>query len=460
MFVYIFLDFFRAMLKTEIESAINGKQWLLSCFGPFKESTVIPNLMDRSFEEVRLDFFEASKNGAAQQHVNELIAQYNDSMSKLNQLKIASPETVQLVANIYNQSVQEQKPQAAPSTSNVFALSNAAVNSTQPQVNPFQLGSVFGGTQSTSSVMNTGSVFGGASTNPSAMNAGSIFGGQPAASNIFQSPTQTSIFGGVKEQQPAPVTSNFSFSLGQQAAKPSVYGSALPTSPQSSIFGASQATPQQPMGSSIFGGQATNTFGASSIFGSTPIQPQQPQPTSSPFSSSIFAQSQPAGSGIFGSPQQPPQQSQMFGQPATHPAPSFIQPAAQQIQPFGQPATGSVFGGFQPQPDSMQQNSVFGQASVVPSNNVFGVQQPAPQAVPVPQMQPAASGSIFQIQQPNVSQKTPFGTNPFLTQAEPVDERAYSKIEDLTTEEIQAFQAPTFELGKIPLKPPPKQLCN
>lgn len=440
------------MLKTEIESAINGKQWLLSCFGPFKESTVIPNLMDRCFEEVRLDFLEASKNGTTQQHVNDLIAQYNDSIAKLNQLKIPSPETLQLVANIYNVSVQEQKSQTSKTTSN-FALSNTAAASPQPQANPFQLGNVFGGLQSTSS----------------SMDAGNIFGGQPTASNnIFQSQTQTSIFGGSKDLQQPSAVSNFSFSLSQQTAKSSVFGSAQPTSPQVSLFGAPQSAQQQqqqPMGNSIFGGQPTNTFAdTSSIFGTTQIQ-QQPQQTSSPFASSmssIFTQSQPApGQGIFGSPQQPPQPTQIFGQPTAQLAPSFGQPTTVQSQPFGQPSTGNVFGGFQPQSDPMQQQqNVFSHAPVVQSNNVFGVQQSAPHQVPQTQaVAPQPSSSIFQIQQPNANQQSPFSANPFQTPAVPVDERTYSKIESLSAEEIQAFQAPTFELGKIPLKPPPKEFC-
>lgn len=36
----------------------------------------------------------------------------------------------------------------------------------------------------------------------------------------------------------------------------------------------------------------------------------------------------------------------------------------------------------------------------------------------------------------------------------------YSKVTDLTKEEIEAFKAQSFVMGKIPTKPPPKDLCQ
>lgn len=58
------INFFRTLLKGEIGNAVTGKQWMLSCFGPFKGSVVIPNFIpDRSFEEVRMSFLEAKKTG-------------------------------------------------------------------------------------------------------------------------------------------------------------------------------------------------------------------------------------------------------------------------------------------------------------------------------------------------------------------------------------------------------------
>lgn len=407
-FNFIFFKNFRALLKSEVEAAINGKQWLLSCFGPFKESAVLPNFIpDRSFEEVRMGYLEAAKTtGGTQQHVNELINQYNDAMTKLSQLKMATPDTINLIANIYNQSVQQDqsKPAAAAST-NVFSLSNASNNQPQHQQNPFQMGGVFGATQQQQST---------------AMNAGSIFGGT-TNSNPFQSPPQNSIFGAPMEPAPS-AASSFTFSLGQQATQQSIFGSAPQPAPQSSIFGSSQPVQQAP-GASIFGAQSNN-FG--SMFATSPTQ-QQPQPLS-------FASTNPAPSGIFGAAQQAPQ--------------SFAAP------------TGNVFNQFQPQaiPQPANTGNIFAQPSAVPTQNPFGIQTSA--AAQQPPLPP--TGSIFQIQQQNPNPNPPqsFGGNPFQTQQPPViDESVYSRPEDLTPDELQAFQADMFQLGSIPLRPPPKQLC-
>jgi len=42
---------------------------------------------------------------------------------------------------------------------------------------------------------------------------------------------------------------------------------------------------------------------------------------------------------------------------------------------------------------------------------------------------------------------------------EQLDSSIYSLIQALTTDEIEAFKAPQFEIGKIPEKPPPKEVC-
>lgn len=426
------------MLISEVTAALNGKQWLLSSFGPFKESAVLPNFIeDRCFEEVRLSFMEAAKTGQQQQHVNELVASCNDAVSKLNQLKMATPETIQLVANIYNQSIQEQKqPTQSMPGSNVFALANAPAAAPLPQSNPFQMGSVFGGaTQQPATAMNAGSIFGAPTSNP------------------FQS-TQTSIFGGQKEQQ-APA-SNFTFALNQQqqpqATQQSIFGSPAQAQPQSSIFGASQ-----PQGSSIFGGQPNSFTSGSSIFGGG--QPQQPQAQQQ--GSSIFGQSS-----IYAQPQQQQQQQSpapgIFGsQPQQQPAPGIFGSQPQGQENFPQ-APQNVFGQYQAQqqqPIPQPQASLFAQPAVAPPQSIFGV--PQNQMTQQTPAQAPPTGSIFQIQQQpqTANPQQAFGANPFQTQPPPIDDSVYSKPEDLTPDEMQEFQAETFQIGKIPLKPPPKHLC-
>lgn len=64
-------------VETLIKAVINdmtafehSKQWLLSCYGPFKEKPVFPGFEDYSFEEIRLGFYEAIKNGNIEQYVS------------------------------------------------------------------------------------------------------------------------------------------------------------------------------------------------------------------------------------------------------------------------------------------------------------------------------------------------------------------------------------------------------
>lgn len=444
---------FRTLLKSEVEAAITGKQWLLSCFGPFKESVVLPNFIeDRCFEEVRLGFLESSKTNQQQLHINELHSLYNDAMSKLNQLKVASPDTIQLVANIYNQSLQEPKTTAQPGSS-VFGSTNAPTLAPQQQSNPFQMSSAFSSSQQPATAMNAGSIFGGTAT-----------------SNPFQS--SGSIFGGQKEQQPS--ASTFSFNLNQQQQPQSVFGSAAQAIPQSSVFGSPQPL-QQPQGSSIFGGQSNSFTAGSSMFGAA--QQQQPQQPNSIFGqSSIFAQPQqpqnPSSAGIFGSVQQPTPQDfptsnqNIFGQfQAQQPPPMSQQPLLNQQTLMSNLVPQQPMISHQPmlqqQPIMSQQplmsqapvTSLFTQPVTAPPQNIFGVQQSQMSQQPTQ----APSGSIFQIQQTqNVQQNL---ANPFQQQPVLVDESVYSKPENLTPDEILAFQAEVFDIRNIPLKPPPKHLC-
>lgn len=48
----------------------NSGQWLLSCYGPFKEKSIFPGFEDYSFEEIRFGFYDALKNGTIEQYVS------------------------------------------------------------------------------------------------------------------------------------------------------------------------------------------------------------------------------------------------------------------------------------------------------------------------------------------------------------------------------------------------------
>jgi hypothetical protein len=248
----------RALLKNEAESVINGKQWALSCFGPFKECAVVPNfILDKSFEEVRMEFIEHSKTGNIQNYVQSLMTEYNGAIQKLNELKMPSSDAIQIIASIY-----------------VSPSENTAVKSTVSTPNPFQSSNML---ISTNQQMSTTSIFGSSSSSQS--------------SNPFQNQT-SNIFTQQQQQQPP--------SLPQQ---------------QNSIFNSMTSSPLQPAPSaqtaSIFssGSQATNIFAQYNA----PLQQQQQQ--SSIFEaqphSAVSLQTTQSLPSIFGTNQNPFQQVQM-----------------------------------------------------------------------------------------------------------------------------------------------------
>ncbi|KAH8263398.1 hypothetical protein KR044_008252 [Drosophila immigrans] len=240
------------------------------------------------------------------------------------------------------------------------------------------------------------------------------------------------------------------------------------------IFGAPAAG--APAANSIFGGGA-NSASSNNIFGSASntniFQQQQQQPPTA-----FGQQQQPMNS--FGQQQQPsifaqqPQQQQQqqqpmnpFGQPAVAASGfAFAQPTpAANPSPFGQT---NAFMPQQQQQQQQQPGGIFAQATAATApntGNIFGQaaaaqqqqQQPPPNgffgqaAAGFPpaqhvQIQPAAP----QQQQQQLQQQM---------QQQPTDSNIYSRLEDLTAEEIAAFKAETFAPGQVPFKPPPRELC-
>lgn len=57
-------------MAEDILAAERGGQWLLSCFGPFKEQPCIPGMSDLSPEEVRWEMYQAKEKGTVEQVVS------------------------------------------------------------------------------------------------------------------------------------------------------------------------------------------------------------------------------------------------------------------------------------------------------------------------------------------------------------------------------------------------------
>lgn len=297
------------------------------------------------------------------------------------------------------------------------------------------------------------------------------FAGQSSAPNPFGGSPAGGTFASANTFGATSSGSSFSFkSAMNQVQQQGSFGQPASFSQPSSLFG--QSTP------SIFGGQAgmnqqqqqpqqqqtslfaqptSPSFGSSATFSS---------PFSSGFAQSAFGQSVQPASGFN-------QTAPVFGASAFGGAASFSNPLAQQNPLSGQtvqPASASsLFQGTTSAPtfgqkatfeSPVQGSSIFGQTIGGQSASVMteGLPQQQQQA-----QQPSAA-SLFSTPtqalfgNPSASSSSSlFGGQPAVTADNPND--CYSEMNALSPEEIAAFQSESFVFGKIPLIPPPIELC-
>merc|ERR1719219_117299 len=150
----------------------------------------------------------------------------------------------------------------------------------------------------------------------------------------------------------------------------------------------------------------------------------------------MFSQNQTGG--MFGQNQNTPS---IFGQQ---------QPQQQQTQNVGfgqqqqQQQPGGVFG---VQPQSVTSANPFGQAtsSVITTNSITSPAVSSKPVVSDPFAQKSSTGSGGGM----------FGQKV----AEQLDNSIYTPIESLTPQEMEAFKSPSFVLGSIPERPPPREFC-
>ena len=284
--------------------------------------------------------------------------------------------------------------------------------------------------------------------------------------------------------------------FGSSSSSPSVFGGCQQaTSPGfvSSVFG-SRTNPVQPAKSTF--GLGARSGATSSAFVAGPIPSRFSSPPVSQSTTGMFGNStsvrQPTA-GLFGMNSQASQGATgMFGNtPAGQSAPGvFGQISTSNVfdgQPgsvfgVGSTATSSVFGGHAtfPHPTNTtasatpstfgsavgnQVTSVFGQTMAVTGNSSTSFGQLATPGSVLGQ--PTNTESLFQstpappskIGQPVVSAFATFTTGTADDPQEQEHVNAYTELDQLTEEELKAFEALTFEIGKIPMRPPPKQLC-
>lgn len=397
---------------------------------------------DVSFEEVRAQYLEAKLLNNLPNYQMQLVQQINDANNKYLALKAVPPEMLNIIVQIYN---SDEKTGPGPAQ-NVF---------TKPPepMSAGNVGSIFG-QPAQNNVMSSGSIFGGSSfggqaSMPSSLNpsnAGSIFGGSSFANQTtsMQSSNTGSLFGA----KPAMTGMTTESIFGTPAAPSQSFFGQNTNANSNSMFG-NQFSPTEPIGN-----QQTSIFGAPQSLGQNLGQPlNQEQMKGGFFSSGLssFPTGQNQSAGIFGQTQvQPapaPLQQSIFGQPTA--APGFGQSMMQQAQPtesvFAQTTQASIFAHPAPQTQALPPANPFTQASQAMQQNPFQNQS---------------------FQQNNQAQVTAALANPFLSQTqqqsafgETIPDSVYSKMEDLTAEDIEQFNSPEFIIGKLPTKPPCKELC-
>lgn len=439
---------FRLLIKTDVDSVIKGNQWMLSCYGPFRDKPCVPNFIDdQSFEEMRALCYDGKTTGTLPTVVAQIGQQFQDAKNKMSLLYEVNNQTLNVIESLYN-SGETVNPS---SSSNPFAIGGIAATASN---------SIFGQPNTSGAANPFGSANGG---------SGNVFGGSSSAApsaGIFGGATST-VFGGVSRPTP---TAFGGATSGNIFGQPATVAAPSPFTASSNIFGQSTlATPATgsafQQNNSVFGGAATFSQ-PSGIFGGTAAQP----PTTG--NQSIFGQSSLFGgvnqTNAFGTlATQPTQGQSIFGSTAVPTAPSVFGAA-----PPTQPTQGlftSVFGTVSAVPS---QQSIFGAVpatQVVPPLNPFG-----PAVAPTPfgnaTTQPAPATSIFgdascyQTFAVPAPQHQTFGSNPFqhataAQQARPTDETLFSKKEALTDEVLNWFNADHFDLGCIPTCPPPRELC-
>ena len=80
----IYFTIFRQLVKTDLEAAINGKQWPISSFGPFKDKPCIPSFIeDQSFEEIRWLCYEAKQKNCVDQYVQHFSKEVMEANNKM-----------------------------------------------------------------------------------------------------------------------------------------------------------------------------------------------------------------------------------------------------------------------------------------------------------------------------------------------------------------------------------------
>ncbi|XP_055546904.1 uncharacterized protein LOC129731148 [Wyeomyia smithii] len=435
-----------SVIKSEVDGTLKGNQWPLSCFGPFKGRTCVPNFIeDFSYEEIRMMYLKAKMQNNIAEHQMQLGRMITEAKQKMQWLATTNSSIMNILIELYNQQEDSSKPVIGqPPTgpvNNPFAaqMENSAPGSTA---------SIFGGGSASGGFGTMNAAFGNSGTT-----AGNIFGtaSNQIGSGILGGATNSTSVGGNMFVNPAQaaatVTSNvFALpNLGNKQTSSNVFG-APPVfgNTNVSLFPANQKSQDSysDPGGSIFGGNSAASVPTGHLF------TQQAQ--------SVFGQTSNQNKNLFANASQTQHATGTLFAPTPINTNPFVNPTFGASQTSSQEHQNLFGSSFTQSPQQSVQTSMFSQpATQAPAGSMF---------VPTPQVaQPGQTGPF------TAHQQSAFGSNatsintPSTTTSTGLNTPSvtlYSRMEDLNKEQLDAFNATAFEIGKIPTVPPPRELCN
>ncbi|XP_071876753.1 uncharacterized protein isoform X2 [Bombus fervidus] len=531
-------EYIAVLVAKEMLNAERGRQWLLSCFAPFKDKPCIPGMEDLSPEEVRWEMYQAQNNGMVDQaklHFQQLCT---DMKAKREAFRNPTRETLTKLKEILGTGHKNARNDntSGKSSSFAFATPQLGLPSSTPssnvfgnktfgtQSNPFSGGfpptsntSIFGRTPTTSNSVfgqntqtfgSSGSIFAGGASQP-VFGQPNIFGTGNPVNNVFarhetsQAPISVfnsgatsppSLFSGTSSQ------SNASVFAGAKTSTANPFGGSSNLQTTNSIFGSTPSTgtfssgifsqSETPAfgGASVFGASATFGNNPSSIFGEKPAfgnsggifgesntvnlfgnaqgtTPSMPTSSASPFSAtpstttSPFAtatsQFETTSTAAFSKP--------TFGMATGTAGETFATTATSSSTPFGTTSTGVTFG-TPSTTTSPFTSTIFSDITSSPfsSTSVTSTATTTNSFTPQQQQITSPFGTFAQNQTSNTATSThdPFGKSTFgvTVTAIIIDDNIYSLDNQLTDDEKNMYMAEKFIFGKIPLKPPTKEI--
>ncbi|XP_050664776.1 nucleoporin NUP42-like isoform X2 [Leptidea sinapis] len=90
------------IVQSDVEAALNGGQWILSCYAPLKDKSCFPGIQDISQEEARLMMYEAKNNNKWSEAANYMNNIFKEARYKYEQLYKPNAQIIQVLKKMYH----------------------------------------------------------------------------------------------------------------------------------------------------------------------------------------------------------------------------------------------------------------------------------------------------------------------------------------------------------------------